>query len=805
MLHKILTICLAGGIFTTALAQNNPLTGYTLWNVNVKAARQVTIKTTLNDVQQCSSRKKSGTTTFTLSANMQSQKWAGKFNSSGDFQMSSSVTADIRALGAPLMGGGTAALQAANSDVQQMNKCEGKPCTETSSTAMSGNAVMVLDKSAFSFDYNNKKHTGTAHFSFGFDENQVSASGNSSTVGCNNNGGGDISAVAKPMMQMTTLAYSGFVVGNIDNDFIIDAAEETGLGYKATITAMPNNKGFTAVFSFSKTLTSEVGLEQSVTTIVSTLTMNIGQQEDVPYEAIITCADGDDTYNKYIPTGRPLPLANKDYGNSIKFYTYIVDKKTQEKVMMKFTTDYTLQSISHEAGVCNNAPMKVAADKEPDFKFTDLVGAYQTFTDTRIQTHTDKGDVPVIVTSYDYGGTAELHADVTLANGQHLTAHRLDKKLDYLEIPLDENHNDIADQWEIDNGIKGDNRDANWDEENDAGLQKGGDGFTLYEEYRGFAVRDAATEDKVFKRFSPKSLEVCYYLEGDKKEWARASFQKMQTLTQIHFIEIHNNNDLEVIGGSTYPRQVNFNSSTHQSTKNCAIFTKLCDEKQINTKPLDGVAEEVSACPNQVDVLHIGLQDGSDVYQYFMNDLPPKIPLTKVAHDWATAADLLNNTLHENIDISQVNAYALTHKDDIHQQYVCFAIMHEIGHAIGCQHHSLEGYLHDDTGYKKLAEFKTMWQTTNRISVDETLSQKERDRQIAATFKLYGYKEISSFDYFEQGEIDCPMRYWFATHTYMEILSFLAGNWKPFETSPIVKKKWEFCATNKAQIHLKMQ
>lgn len=782
-------------------AQKNPLTGYSFWNVNVHATRSITTTTTIQSSTDCEKVEGSGKTTFTLNTNMSCPKFPAKFSSGGNFQLYSD---NALAKDAQITAKGNATLEVNELTTTEMNTCNDAKCTKTDKKTMQANVALEPSKSNFSFDFTGSDKTGFANLTFGFEEDKIGATGNTSISGCGENGGGDMSELAKLSMSMMTQTYGQFSVGNLNQDYLITMAEQTGIGYTATITALPEQKGFIVVFNYSKMDTREEGNKKIVTQYAGTLQMNIGQEEDLPYEAIIECVEGEDTYKKFIPEGRPIPLNSKMEGNSLKFRTKLIDKRTQEVITnVDYQTEYTLQSVSHEAGICNNAPMKISADKEPDYKFSDMLGSnYAEKTDTRVLTQKKKGDVPVMLTSYDYGGTVELHAEVMLESGKRVTAKRADKKLDYIPIPYDENANAIADEWETQKGIKSNNYLPKWDEENDISLKKAGDGISLYEEYRGFAVRNPQNGNKMYKRFSPKNLEVCFYLDGSHQDWARASFKKMQELTGIQFIEIESNNDLEVIKGSQYPRQINFNSESYALDKQCAIFAKLCEEERINTIALKGIPDEKSICPNEVDVLHIGLKDGEETYKYLQRGLPPANALDKVDFAWTNAAKLLNEVLHENIDLSKVNEFAEANKTELARQYVCFAILHELGHAIGCQHHELEAYLRDDAAYKGLSDFKNMWQTIERIKSSH-LPKKQEEAEIRDTYKLYGYKEVDGFDYFEKGEIACPMRYWFTNHTHLEILSFLAGNWKPFDETPIVKKKWALCAENWQEIHLK--
>jgi len=95
-------------------------------------------------------------------------------------------------------------------------------------------------------------------------------------------------------------------------------------------------------------------------------------------------------------------------------------------------------------------------------------------------------------------------------------AHLLHDKSDTIRIPYDQNRNHIADQWEKEMGILKKNLAANSDDDDkptDLNKNYTGDGYTAYEEYRGFS------ENRKHIRTDPttRDVMVCNTLE-DKLE-----------------------------------------------------------------------------------------------------------------------------------------------------------------------------------------------------------------------------------------------------------------------------------------------
>jgi hypothetical protein len=84
---------------------------------------------------------------------------------------------------------------------------------------------------------------------------------------------------------------------------------------------------------------------------------------------------------------------------------------------------------------------------------------------------------------------------VTCTSRELQTVFAPSGNLPYVELPKDENHNHVADGWEYQVGAYGQRLSETWDEdENPKGQRRSGDGFTFFEEYRGFIVRESSRD-----------------------------------------------------------------------------------------------------------------------------------------------------------------------------------------------------------------------------------------------------------------------------------------------------------------------
>ena len=158
---------------------------------------------------------------------------------------------------------------------------------------------------------------------------------------------------------------------------------------------------------------------------------------------------------------------------------------------------FELSKTSREPGVAMNWPPK-AKDKIPDLRLVGkpespglLTGEGQSLVIS--QPTKDAEGRPAAMTridSLDFGGRTELRVVVELEDGRKIIGALQAGGLSYNEIriPKRDYGEWVADAWRIKNDVEG--LPDSDDEENDpVGDGDTGDGLTLYEEYRGFAVR----------------------------------------------------------------------------------------------------------------------------------------------------------------------------------------------------------------------------------------------------------------------------------------------------------------------------
>src|SRR5205814_10700028 len=87
---------------------------------------------------------------------------------------------------------------------------------------------------------------------------------------------------------------------------------------------------------------------------------------------------------------------------------------------------------------------------------------------------------------HDWGAWGTLHVKATV-NGSDLQGHlAADANATDIFLPKRQSNSLIADSWKTANAIPLDTPDTDDSEDHPKGNGQQGDGFTLYEEYRGF-------------------------------------------------------------------------------------------------------------------------------------------------------------------------------------------------------------------------------------------------------------------------------------------------------------------------------
>ncbi len=162
--------------------------------------------------------------------------------------------------------------------------------------------------------------------------------------------------------------------------------------------------------------------------------------------------------------------------------------------------EFTLFEVSEEKGEAMNH----GTDQTPDLEFPPGQAGYdgpREEGDSWVMEATETvSQAQVKVRSLDHGAWAKLKARVNVDGDWHdcLT----EDGESYITIPLDEDENHIADAWEDSHGVDGQEATEDLDDkpEGVGDPDEPGDGFSNYEEYRGFYVQGRWTETDPLKK-----------------------------------------------------------------------------------------------------------------------------------------------------------------------------------------------------------------------------------------------------------------------------------------------------------------
>lgn len=217
-------------------------------------------------------------------------------------------------------------------------------------------------------------------------------------------------------------------------------------------------------------------------------------------------------YEKWIPApkdGKYGPYVTLEFKAELKPDP---EKPQQGKPMGRI--DFYLRDISKNKGTCTNYPV-ASDDQTKDIRFTDDQPEGIKVDSDGLHAYTTRNDVTeatVKVEATDTGAYCTIQA---VCDELGLIAEDERTKAQSIAIPLDDNQNHVADCWEQERGVFNLNAEATWDEDSSPNEQfRDGDGYTIYEEYRGFRTL------KGFFRTNPRQKDLFVYdPDGLIKQW----------------------------------------------------------------------------------------------------------------------------------------------------------------------------------------------------------------------------------------------------------------------------------------------
>jgi len=241
---------------------------------------------------------------------------------------------------------------------------------------------------------------------------------------------------------------------------------------------------------------------------MSSLTLNFGEFKN---ELILSTTNEED-YHEWLPFRK---------GEEGYMPLQVKAKLESEDSEPADTIHFYLKDVSRYAGYCTNYPVQ-DRNTQPDYSLDIRFAVNQSdpnieFIDTtHVKTRKRVTSGTVDIECFDYGGYAKLEAWTSKKNVKGYSKY---DQSPYLVLPEDQNKNHIADKWEKDVGVYDKHLGEKEDGDELPKDQKDqGDGYSLFEEYRGFfAVKDFCKENKnvtrsgKFIRTDPNWKDVFFY------------------------------------------------------------------------------------------------------------------------------------------------------------------------------------------------------------------------------------------------------------------------------------------------------
>jgi hypothetical protein len=215
----------------------------------------------------------------------------------------------------------------------------------------------------------------------------------------------------------------------------------------------------------------------------------------------------DDGYKTWLPQG---DIKNPTRpGNELGFAAKLIAEDGKEVRSKENRFVFELEKTSSEPGVCMNWPGPGApAEDKPDLRFDPRAAPASFVMDaerggqTALTIPGPQTSATGTVSCYDYGAYGQLKVHAVLANGRKVYGHLVNEKSrTRVLIPYRENDSTkVAQEYKKSHAVP-EAKDAD-DEDAPSAAKATGDGFTLYEEYRGFC------EDATHLRCDPKKVDL---------------------------------------------------------------------------------------------------------------------------------------------------------------------------------------------------------------------------------------------------------------------------------------------------------
>jgi hypothetical protein len=320
--------------------------------------------------------------------------------------------------------------------------------------------------------------------------------------------------------------------------------------------------------------------------------------------------------------------------------------KPNEVPTQKARFDFELVDVTKQVGYCLNSPVD-SSDEDFDL-IINTTGTKLKPDENRQRASTTEMDrsAEVLISCFDWAAYGKLKVTATTDEGQTLTGYlQGNPQITEIKIPLDNNNNKIADAWEKKEKIYSEFVDPSLDDESQEGNNYSGDGYTLFEEYRGIIAKGK------HKRLSPtkKDLIIIDLIDADKIKEVKKGIELFERLSGVK-ITLVNKDEVPA------SRVVNANESLYRITKQHGVILR------------NGVADSSSSGV-------LGIAEPAHVL-----NKSPKL-CTEIIID---VEEIKRIVFPDQYDAKTVESF----RESV---FAC-TVAHEIGHVCGLNHHGDKEY-----------------------------------------------------------------------------------------------------------------
>lgn len=392
-----------------------------------------------------------------------------------------------------------------------------------------------------------------------------------------------------------------------------------------------------------------------------------GQIEPSQEVELIVETDG---WDKWMPEATNAP--NKDPGNRFGLVAKLRTKDGSPLKSRMAWVRFELVETSKEPGRCLNHPVRpdgaAVENEEHDLKFL-AEGDAKLLAKEDQAAETPRGayqQATATVGSFDWGGTTMIKVTAHIPNQGELQGTFTANGERTLLLPKRTEDSRIADAWREAQGVT-EKKDLDDDEESE-GNKHVGDGYSLYEEYRGVIAEGQHSRKKAEAFLNPKVKDLVVLLgtkaprgsdaklkpmTAEERAWAKSGFRLFESAVQkARIVEMRDEEAPE-------SRQINANSS----------YGKAGDQHGVLL--IAGVVEDTESS-----------SEGSTVGGAFPLSKPRKTPklTTYVTIDFSEIKLGYDEQAKIWTEAKLGTPYTLTDE-------MANTVAHELGHALGINHH----------------------------------------------------------------------------------------------------------------------